>query len=90
MKAIRVYDTCAHSHVINSNLLGIHSEKNAKKIGKTRIEEKEIKAKEELKPKGQEGWYGKLPSDKYKEILNPRKSKADRQAAANKYIFEGK
>src|SRR4051812_16471488 len=53
------YDDCAHSHVIDSNIVGIFVEKNAKKIGKTKIEEETEKRKEATAPKAKPGWYGK-------------------------------
>jgi putative FmdB family regulatory protein len=90
MTATRIYDVVAHGHVVNSNIVGIYAEKNTKKIGKIKIEEHLEKKKESLKPKADEAWYGRMSSDKAKEITNTRKSREERQRIANKYIFEGK
>jgi hypothetical protein len=90
MKAIRIYDTCAHGHVVNSNIVGIHAEKNTKKIGKTKIEEIVAKKKESIAPKAKPAWYGRLPEDKKKDLTNSRKSTAERKKIATKYVLEGK
>lgn len=88
MLAKRTFDECAHGHVINSNVVGVYAEKNAKKVGKTKIEESEAKYKEALKPKGKEPWYGKLSEEEKKSIFD-RKSKVDRQKAVQDYILNG-
>lgn len=85
-----VYDECPHSHVINTNNIGVYAEKNTKRVGKTKIEEVEAKKKEELAPRGEKGWYGRLSPDKYKEIYKSRKSKKEQQKIASDYILKGK
>lgn len=83
------YDEPPHSHIVNNNNVGIFAEKNAKKIGKIKIEEEHEKRQEILSPKTKPNWYGRLSKDKQKAILNPRKSKEERQRAAQKYILTG-
>lgn len=89
MKAKIVYEEVPHSHVINTNNVGVHMERNAKVVGKSKIEEQFEKKKEALAPKAKSGWFGKLPKDKHSEIINSRKSVKERQKAAEKYILTG-
>jgi hypothetical protein len=84
------YDEVPHSHVVNTSNIGVFAERNAKKVGKVKIEEKQAKTEQMLEKKGKEGWYGRLPEDKKKEIINSRTSKEKRQKIATEYILKGK
>lgn len=89
MKATISYDEVPHTHVVNCNNVGVHLDKNAKKIGKVKAQEEQAKKEEALAPKSKPRWYGRLSKDKQQDIINPRKSKESRQQAAMKYIMTG-
>jgi hypothetical protein len=89
VEARRVYDIAPHGYSVNSENFGVHIEKNSKKMGKTKIDEKIGKKKENI-PKKKENWYGSLPEDKQKDLFKSRKSKQERQKIATQYILDGK
>lgn len=81
----QTFDTAPLGFVKETKTLGQIAEKNAKKLGKSKLEE--IEAKKE-KPKKKNPWYGKADKS-VQEKLNTG-TKKERIDKAMKYIREGK
>ena len=86
-KVHRRYDNMPNLAFGNS--VGAQAERNAKKIGKNKLAEYEHQQKERRTKRRKLPWYGKMDSQKSKE-LGKITDKKLQKIAIKKYIMEGK
>jgi dTDP-4-dehydrorhamnose reductase len=65
----QTYEDVLHSSVKNTSTIGQLAEKNAKKLGKTKLEEDKA-IKEAKQPKRKDPWYGSLDKNTGKKIFS--------------------